>query len=440
MKLFSGTRAMVLVAGLAVCGAVAPIATAAGTMASQPEPATPTLQQAGALFAQQKYAEAAKLYRQITEAQPENAQAWFQLGYCLHVTGNLEEAIPAHKKAASLAPDRSQFKVLGLYNLGCAYSLQGKKDAAFEALMRAVDAGFHTQQNIGIVSTDPDLDAIRDDARFAKFAGAMQEKARSDTLKQFDFWVGKWDVYNKDGRLIGKNVIESVQNGLVLVEHWTSAVGNTGRSMNYFEPVSRVWKQVWVDGDYVLETSGKWEDGALRFRGEAKTRQGQVKQHRMVFTPDERGRVRQVIHSSDDGEAWEEDFAGLYVPAGSESPGAWGSEARAAGASAGVAPAGARVLAGVWDMIVEQEQDVEIEVILTFSLEQGVVRGVADAMGAQMALEEIALKDGELTMRLTAPDAQVYTFKGVVAGNAIKGAWTNEAGEETAASARRADI
>ncbi len=441
----AGILAVFAGAGLLAPAIAAPPAVAILAIGSQPDTDAPTMQQAGALFQQQNFAEAAKLYEKITEAQPENAQAWFQMGYCFHVTGSLEKAIPAHKKAASLAPDGSQFKVLGLYNLGCAYALQGKSDAAFGALMKAVDAGFHTDDNAETARTDSDLDSLRDDARFAKFSGLMRFENRSSTLKQFDFWVGNWDVYNAEGSLVGKNVIniKPFEGGLILMEHWTSAGGGSGRSMNYYEPVSRRWKQIWVDSKGVLETSGVWKDGSLRFRGERKTNKGQVIQHKMVFTPDDHGNVRQLIHESSDGENWEEYFDGLYVPAGSDSPGAWRSNSRSeADSHADAKPAAPAhgALAGAWDMVVEQTEGDAIDLRLMFTWVDGTLEGVADAMGAQMTLEEITLKGGELTMTLMAPDGLKYQFEGVVKGSTIKGTWADEEGDKVDASATRADI
>lgn len=305
---------------LASAGAASPSASPqpAGASVAQPAPTqpAPTVQEAQALFTAQKYKEAAEAYARIVEAQPDNAGAWFQLGYCLHVTGELERAIPAHTRAAELAPKGQQQHFLALFNLGCAHALRGETDQAFAALMRAVEGGFHTPANIQHVAQDTDLDSLRADARFAEFVDAMRFKSRDEALRRFDFWIGSWDVYNEGGTLVGRNRIEPIEGGLILMEHWTNARGVGGSSMNYYEPVSRVWKQVWIDSEGVLETSGTWQDGAMRFRGERKLRNGQTRQHRMTFTPMEGSRIRQFIEESDDGEAWTVYFDAIYVPSG----------------------------------------------------------------------------------------------------------------------------
>src|SRR5688572_3800053 len=68
----------------------------------------------------------------------------------------------------------------------------------------------------------------------------------SNEFRQFDFWVGEWNVVDQDGRTAGRNSITLEQNGCVLIERWTSAKGGTGMSMNHFDPLSQQWKQHWV--------------------------------------------------------------------------------------------------------------------------------------------------------------------------------------------------
>jgi Flp pilus assembly protein TadD len=125
---------------------------------------------ANALFAAEKYAEAVEPFRAITEAQPQNGEAWFKLGYCLHATGRLDEALVAHAKAAEF-PD---YRAAGLYNLGCAHALKGNADAAFEALNKSIDSGFTELQ---LMLDDPDLKSLHADARWKALVERLQPKA-----------------------------------------------------------------------------------------------------------------------------------------------------------------------------------------------------------------------------------------------------------------------
>src|SRR5206468_11428770 len=55
--------------------------------------------------------------------------------------------------------------------------------------------------------------------------------------RQFDFWVGKWDVYptGKD-KLVAHSLIESVYNGCGIRENWMPLKGNGGGSLNIYLP------------------------------------------------------------------------------------------------------------------------------------------------------------------------------------------------------------
>lgn len=46
--------------------------------------------------------------------------------------------------------------------------------------------------------------------------------------RQFDFWIGNWEVYGANGKLAGTNRVEKILAGCVLQENWQSVqVGST---------------------------------------------------------------------------------------------------------------------------------------------------------------------------------------------------------------------
>ena len=57
-------------------------------------------QQANAAMQAKDYTAAAAAWKQVTEGDPKDGQAWQLLGYSLHVSGKIDEALPAHQKAA----------------------------------------------------------------------------------------------------------------------------------------------------------------------------------------------------------------------------------------------------------------------------------------------------------------------------------------------------
>ena len=126
--------------------------------------------------------------------------------------------------------------------------------------------------------------------------------------KQFDFWVGEWDVLVK-GRPAGVNVITSVENGFAIRENWTSAGGGTGTSLNFFDRADGKWHQVWIDaGGNALFLAGGLEDGKMVMRsGEVA---GAIQ--RITWTPLPGG-LRQLWETSRDGGAtWTPAFDGQY--------------------------------------------------------------------------------------------------------------------------------
>ncbi len=64
--------------------------------------------------------------------------------------------------------------------------------------------------------------------------------------RQFDFWIGKWDVYNPAGLLAGTNVVERDLDACVVEENWTDRFGGRGRSLNTYDAATRTWHQFWV--------------------------------------------------------------------------------------------------------------------------------------------------------------------------------------------------
>ncbi len=71
----------------------------------------------------------------------------------------------------------------------------------------------------------------------------------TDNYRDFDFWIGNWDVY-KTGtdELTGKSVIEPVNDGMAIRETYTAPQsGYKGTSLNNFNKQSGKWEQYWTD-------------------------------------------------------------------------------------------------------------------------------------------------------------------------------------------------
>ena len=153
----------------------APAPAPAPKPAPTPAPAPPPVAKpvdpmvaANALYDAKKYAEAVDAFKAITVAHPDNGEAWFKLGYCLHATGRLDEALVAHAKAAEFP----LYRAVALYNLGCAHALKGNADAAFEALNKSIDSGFNVLKQL---QEDTDLTSLHADPRWATLVARLSQ-------------------------------------------------------------------------------------------------------------------------------------------------------------------------------------------------------------------------------------------------------------------------
>jgi hypothetical protein len=129
--------------------------------------------------------------------------------------------------------------------------------------------------------------------------------------RQFDFWLGEWEVRDPEGTLVGHNRISRLFDGCGLLEEWRGVSGLRGTSLNVYAAGRGHWHQTWVDaGGTLLLLDGGLRDGAMVLEG---TTPG-PRHHRISWSlvdgdPD---RVRQLWETSPDGQAWSVLFDGRY--------------------------------------------------------------------------------------------------------------------------------
>lgn len=130
-------------------------------------------------------------------------------------------------------------------------------------------------------------------------------------FRQFDFWIGEWDVVNQQGRPAGTNRITDIESGCALLERWTGAGGATGTSLTFYDRADGRWHQAWMDGKgQALRLSGGCRGSRMVL--ESTRAEGRVE--RVSWTRVEGGRLRQVWESSsDEGKTWTVVFDGTYI-------------------------------------------------------------------------------------------------------------------------------
>lgn len=136
--------------------------------------------------------------------------------------------------------------------------------------------------------------------------------------RQFDFWVGEWEVFGPKGKKQGDSRIESISGGWGLLENWTGGGGYTGKSLNTWLPVKKQWRQSWVGTGDALELTGGLNDkGEMVLAGRSVGSDGKETIERITWTPNTDGTVRQHWQQSTDGGAtWTTAFDGLYKKKG----------------------------------------------------------------------------------------------------------------------------
>lgn len=114
--------------------------------------------------------------------------------------------------------------------------------------------------------------------------------------RQFDFWIGDWDVFNPAGALAGTNTITNELDGCLIAEDWTGSGGVRGRSINTYDAETGLWHQTWVSGFTIghLRMSGGLVNGEMVLEGLRVTPFGLQVFDEFTWTVLAPDRVRQV--------------------------------------------------------------------------------------------------------------------------------------------------
>lgn len=143
--------------------------------------------------------------------------------------------------------------------------------------------------------------------------GAAGSPCSGPDHRGFDFWLGEWNVYRPDGTLAGTNRIEREYGGCVVHERYEGAKGYRGESLNLWDASRGVWHQTWVDDQgLLLLLEGGVRDGAMVLEGRAPGPDGERVEHRITWTPNPDGSVRQHWETRAPGGAWSTAFDGTY--------------------------------------------------------------------------------------------------------------------------------
>jgi hypothetical protein len=148
----------------------------------------------------------------------------------------------------------------------------------------------------------------------AAAASATEPLCPGPEYRQFDFWIGDWDV-TADGKPAGRNRVERILDGCAIQESWVGVEGMRGTSLNQYFERDHQWHQTWIDTNGMrLDLAGGLRDGMMVLEGRSPGREpGVTVRHRISWKLRPDGTVRQHWQASrDDGKTWKDIFDGIY--------------------------------------------------------------------------------------------------------------------------------
>ena len=293
------------------------LAAVASTVGAQ-QPPVEDLQRAGAAFARGDWAAARAGYEAIASAHPQHALSRFRLGVALLELGNLPEAEKNLRLGERLGIPAPQ----AAYRLAQLFAVRGSADSAVAKLARAAETGLLVSS--GAVRADPHFTSIKNHPRWQQIVDAFDANVfpcRHDgRFREFDFWIGDWDVRPTGQPPTGpaaRNTVTLDDNDCVITEHWSAPSGSTGQSFNIFDRSYGVWRQTWVDNsggqhDYRGHLVGR----NMVFTGDTPQPNGHPGRvpTRLTFFNLGPDSVRQFSEtSSDSGRTWQVSYDLMYV-------------------------------------------------------------------------------------------------------------------------------
>jgi tetratricopeptide (TPR) repeat protein len=258
------------------------------------------------------------VYAQNTEA-ASDALLLYRLAFCLQNLKAYRKALPLYQKAATASASSPFLLRAVLLRTAQTYALLNDAENALAFLQKAVAAGY---VNVEEMDTAVAFANIRKTAIFqalrAKAFAAAYPCMNNAQARQFDFWIGDWDVYRTGTNMLqGHSAIENASGGCMILENWYSVVGPyKGKSMNFVDPATGKWRQVWIgsDGTPGEFSNGVYKDSVMQFESETHDTAGRKIIGRFRFFNLASDRVRQFKESSpDNGNTWTTDYDLTYI-------------------------------------------------------------------------------------------------------------------------------
>lgn len=268
---------------------------------------------AAAAYEAKDWAKSARLYEEMAAAHPENARFLYRLATSEQGLGEYDKALSSLRKAtaAGLPP------IFGEIAMATVYAQQNDKENAFAHLEKALASGYSQPD---VLASDGRLASLRPDARFARLVQRAKHNLQPcvDTAenRQFDYWVGEWDVETTENPVsVGHSKIELILGDCVVQENWQSNGNSSGKSYNIYNASLKRWEQYWVDNSGgTIFFYGNLKDGVMDYwTDEIPQPDGTKLKRHLQFIKNGPDQVRQFSQgSTDGGKTWKVEYDFTY--------------------------------------------------------------------------------------------------------------------------------
>ena len=265
--------------------------------------------EANKYYSASDWVNAVTAYEKIVKLEPANPNANYRLGLSFLNLNKMAEAQTHLEKAMTASPN----PIFALA-LARSYARVGNKAKAFEVIEKSTKAGGIAPEAL---IAEKDLAQWKDDAGFkdliAKSDLAVNPCKASPEFRQFDFWIGEWDVKNPQGVPSGSSSIQLMLGQCVIFENWSGGGGSNGKSFNIYDTNDKKWHQTYVDDKGTFtHYIGSLINGEMVITADTMIG-GKRTFAKMTFSKMPNGDVRQHGENSiDEGKTWTTSFDLTY--------------------------------------------------------------------------------------------------------------------------------
>jgi hypothetical protein len=160
--------------------------------------------------------------------------------------------------------------------------------------------------------------AILTGLTFATSAFAAAESAscaKNPEVRQFDFWLGQWNVAAAGSSGNAHSTVTLSLDQCLIVENWDGGRGHSGRNIFGYSADDKSWYGMFADneGRVHVFTSGRVLPGSAEFQGPSRGPNGESVLNRLKVLRVSPGKIEQTWEkSADNGTSWNVVFRAEY--------------------------------------------------------------------------------------------------------------------------------